>query len=60
MLSVERIAAPQRGQRERGRTIDSWPGSRAMQTLRKLPKASPNSTVKMAISRVRRVPPVQL
>jgi hypothetical protein len=33
----------QRGQRERGVMIDSWRGSRAMQTFKKLPKASPNT-----------------
>jgi hypothetical protein len=39
MLSLERIIAPQRGQCERGWTMDSWRGRREMQTLRKLPKA---------------------
>jgi len=47
------MLAPQRGQRERGRMIDSWRGRREMQTLRKLPNARPKRTAKMATSRVR-------
>jgi hypothetical protein len=43
------MGAPHRGQRERGATIDSCRGRRVMQTLRKLPKASPKSTEKMAM-----------
>jgi hypothetical protein len=31
--------------------MDSWRGRREMQTLRKLPKARPKSTAKMATSR---------
>jgi hypothetical protein len=47
MLSLERIIAPQRGQCERGWTMDSWRGRREMQTLRKLPKARPKTAAKM-------------
>ena len=53
MLSREPIATVQRGQRERGRMMDSWRGRREMQTLRKLPNARPKRTAKMATSRVR-------
>jgi hypothetical protein len=48
MLSPERIIAPQRGQWERGRTMDSWRGRREMHTLRKLPKASPKTAAERA------------
>ena len=41
MLSYQRIAWPQWGQRERGEMIDSCAGSREMQTFRKLPNSSP-------------------
>src|SRR5690348_2954960 len=48
MLSVGRIGAPQLPQREPGRTTD-WPaGTRAMQTLKKLPQIAPNAAAKAA------------
>jgi hypothetical protein len=50
MLSLDRIIVPQRGQWERGRTMDSWRGRREMQTLRQLPKAKPKTAAKMALS----------
>ncbi len=34
---------PQEGQREPGRTIDSWRGTRAMTTLKKLPQTAPKT-----------------
>ena len=43
MLSAARIGVPQLAQRDRGRTIDSPAGTRAMQTLKKLPQTAPNS-----------------
>jgi hypothetical protein len=51
MLSLERIIAPQRGQWERGRTIDSWRGRREMQTFRKLPNAKPKTEAQIPVSR---------
>ena len=50
MLSAGRMETPQRGHRERGWMRDSWRGRREMQTLRKLPKASPKRTTKIEIS----------
>jgi len=51
MLSRFSIGVRQCGQRERGATTDSCRGRREMQTLRKLPKASPARTAKMEMSR---------
>ena len=43
MLSTGRTAVPQDMQRDAGRTTD-WPsGTRAMQTLKKLPQIAPHS-----------------
>jgi hypothetical protein len=53
MLSPAAMGAAQCGQRERGRTMDSWRGRREMQTLRKLPKARPRRTTKVAMNRIR-------
>ena len=53
-LSRAQIDSPHAGQREGGRTIDFPCGRREIQTLRKLPKASPKRTEKMAASRVTR------
>jgi hypothetical protein len=60
MLSLERIIAPQRGQCERGWTMDSWRGRREMQTLRKLPKARPKTAAKMEMIGISGLAPVQL
>jgi len=43
MLSEAAMAAPQRGQRERGVTTDWRRGSRWMQTLAKLPTMRPSA-----------------
>src|SRR5512142_2726047 len=42
-LSYQAMGAPQRGQRERGRTMDSPRGRRAMTTFAKLPSAAPRT-----------------
>lgn len=58
MLSPAPMGAAQRGQRERGRMMDSWRGRREMQTLRKLPKARPKRTTKMETIEVE-MPPAE-
>src|SRR5213595_2842218 len=45
MLSNQPMAAPQDGQRELGKTIDSSSGRRWMTTLRKLPIIAPKTPV---------------
>src|SRR5206468_8227439 len=50
MLSYHRMAAPQCGQREPGRSSDSCRGNREMQTLAKLPTIKPRTPMARSIS----------
>ncbi len=50
MLSYQAIAARHSGHRERGRTIDSPAGTRAMTTFRKLPIVAPTTSTHAPIA----------